>query len=127
MIGVRAHPRAAGEIPHQATFFIPGHTSSRPIPTSAPGSSAEGHEIGHHGWTHRAAGQADAATRRRPELVRGNEAIRRLTGRNPRGYRSPSWDLSPHTVELLIRHGFVYDSSMMGNDYIALPGARRAT
>lgn len=51
-------------------------------------------------------------------LVRGNEQIARLTGRRARGYRSPSWDLSPHSVDLLLRHGFAYDSSMMGNDYM---------
>ena len=36
----------------------------------------------------------------------------------PRGYRSPAWDLSEHTVELLLDHGFVYDSSLMGHDYL---------
>ena len=51
------------------------------------------------------------------ELVRGLDAIQRLQGRRPRGYRSPSWDLSPHSVELLLKHGFEYDSSMMGHDY----------
>jgi peptidoglycan/xylan/chitin deacetylase (PgdA/CDA1 family) len=50
-------------------------------------------------------------------LVRANEQIRKLTGRTARGYRSPSWDLSKHSVELLLKHGFVYDSSMMGDDY----------
>jgi peptidoglycan/xylan/chitin deacetylase (PgdA/CDA1 family) len=50
-------------------------------------------------------------------LVRANEQIRKLTGQGARGYRSPSWDLSAHSVELLIKHGFRYDSSMMGNDY----------
>jgi peptidoglycan/xylan/chitin deacetylase (PgdA/CDA1 family) len=49
-------------------------------------------------------------------LVRSNELIHRLTGAYARGYRSPSWDLSPHTVDLLIQHGFAYDSSMMGHD-----------
>jgi peptidoglycan/xylan/chitin deacetylase (PgdA/CDA1 family) len=51
-------------------------------------------------------------------LVRANEAIRRLTGRYARGYRSPSWDLSPHSVELLLAHGFFYESSMMGDDHL---------
>jgi len=50
-------------------------------------------------------------------LVRANELIRRLTGQAACGYRSPSWDLSPHSVELILKHGFFYDSSMMGNDY----------
>ena len=52
------------------------------------------------------------------QLDRGSAAIERLTGRRPRGYRSPGWDLSPNSVELLIDRGFVYDSSMMGHDYL---------
>ncbi len=54
-------------------------------------------------------------------LVRANAAIKALTGQNARGYRSPSWDLSPHTIELLLQHGFAYDSSMMGHDYLPYP------
>ena len=51
-------------------------------------------------------------------LVRANESIRKLTGQYARGYRSPSWDLSPHSVELLLKHNFVYDSSMMAADHV---------
>ena len=43
------------------------------------------------------------------DLIRANEAIARLTGRKARGYRSPSWDLSEHTIDLLLAHGFLYD------------------
>jgi peptidoglycan-N-acetylglucosamine deacetylase len=39
-----------------------------------------------------------------------------LTGAAPAGYRSPSWDLSAHTVDLLLERGFRYDSSLMGHD-----------
>jgi len=41
----------------------------------------------------------------------------RLTGRKARGYRSPSWDLSESTIDLLLAHGFLYESSLMGADY----------
>lgn len=51
------------------------------------------------------------------ELVRPIGCIERLTGRLPRGYRSPAWDLSPVTADLLLKHGFDYESSMMGNDH----------
>ena len=51
------------------------------------------------------------------DLVRANDVIARLTGRKARGYRSPSWDLSPHTIDLLLKHGFLYESSLMGQDY----------
>ena len=52
------------------------------------------------------------------EAVTGDVAIKALTGRNARGYRSPAWDLSPHSIELLLKHGFTYDSSLMGHDYL---------
>ena len=37
-------------------------------------------------------------------------------GVRPAGYRSPSWDVNVWTPDLLKRHGFLYDSSLMGND-----------
>ena len=57
------------------------------------------------------------ARRRRKSSRAQTRRSNSLTGRYARGYRSPSWDLSPHSVELLLKHGFVYDSSMMGDDY----------
>ena len=97
------------------TWFIPGHTLET-YPAACEAVIAAGHEVGHHGWTH----QPPATLSREQEeagLVRANEVIRRMTGKPARGYRSPSWDLSPHTIALLIKHGFVYDTSMMGDDY----------
>ena len=97
------------------SWYIPGHTLET-YPERCRQVFDAGHEIGHHGWTHV---PPALLTREKEEegLVRANEEIRKLTGRNARGYRSPSWDLSPHSVELLLKHGFVYDSSMMGDDY----------
>jgi peptidoglycan-N-acetylglucosamine deacetylase len=102
------------EIP--ATWFIPGHTLET-YPEACRRVFAAGHEIGHHGWTH----VPPANLSREQEeagLVRANAAIRRLTGQDARGYRSPSWDLSPHTIALLLKHAFLYESSMMGHDYL---------
>ena len=102
------------EIP--ATWFIPGHTIES-YPASVGAVHAAGHEIGHHGWTHRPPASLSREDEER-ELVRGNAAIEALTGRRARGYRSPSWDLSEHSIQLLLKHGFVYDSSLMGHDYL---------
>jgi peptidoglycan/xylan/chitin deacetylase (PgdA/CDA1 family) len=102
-----------------SSWYIPGHTLQT-YPDQCKRVFDAGHEIGHHGWTH--VPPADM-TRDEEEagLVRGNEQIKKLTGRYARGYRSPSWDLSPHSVELLLKHGFAYDSSMMGDDYTPYP------
>ena len=98
-----------------ASWYIPGHTLET-YPDQCKRVFDAGHEIGHHGWTHRLPASL-ARDEEEEEIRRANEAIRRLTGRYARGYRSPSWDLSPHSVELLLKHGFVYDSSMMGDDH----------
>jgi len=99
-----------------STWFIPGHTIES-YPSCVQAVHAGGHEIGNHGWTHRSpatlgpAGEAE-------ELTSGSIAIEALTGRKPRGYRAPGWELSAHSVDLLLDAGFLYDSSMMGQDYI---------
>ncbi len=97
------------------SWYIPGHTLET-YPARCREVFAAGHEIGHHGWTHV---PPALLTRDKEEegLTRANEQIKKLTGRYARGYRSPSWDLSPHSIELLLKHGFEYDSSMMGDDY----------
>jgi peptidoglycan/xylan/chitin deacetylase (PgdA/CDA1 family) len=98
------------------SFYIPGHTLET-YPAESRMVADAGCEIGHHGWTHRPPATL-SREQEEAELVRANERIKALTGRTARGYRSPSWDLSPHSVELLLKHGFVYDSSMMGDDYL---------
>jgi peptidoglycan-N-acetylglucosamine deacetylase len=98
-----------------ATWFIPGFTIES-WPRECEAVVAGGHEIAHHSWAH-----IPPATQSREEeeadLTRANDAIARLSGRKARGYRSPSWDLSEHTIDLLLHHGFHYDSSLMGSDY----------
>ena len=49
-------------------------------------------------------------------LDRGIEILHGLTGEPPLGYRSPSWELSEHSLELLADRRFIYDSSLMGDD-----------
>ena len=100
----------------QSSFFIPGHTLET-YPAQCRQIFDAGHEIGHHGWTHL---PPNDMTREKEEegLVRANESIRKLTGHHARGYRSPAWDLSPHSVALMLEHGFFYDSSMMASDHM---------
>jgi peptidoglycan/xylan/chitin deacetylase (PgdA/CDA1 family) len=99
----------------RTTWFVPGFTIEsyrRECDAVVEG----GHEIAHHSWAH-----IPPATMRREEeeadLIRANDAIARISGHKARGYRSPSWDLSENTIDLLVAHGFLYDSSLMGGDY----------
>jgi peptidoglycan/xylan/chitin deacetylase (PgdA/CDA1 family) len=98
-----------------ATFFVPGHTALL-FSELVREIDRRGHEIAHHGFVH------ENPTTLSPEeeeraLDRGTEALERITGRAPTGYRSPAWDLSAHSVALLVDRGFSYESSMMGSDY----------
>jgi peptidoglycan/xylan/chitin deacetylase (PgdA/CDA1 family) len=97
----------------RATWFIPGHTAET-YPAVVEKVVAAGHEIGNHGYLH--SRPKDAADEERI-LVRGNEVLQRVAGKRPVGYRSPGAGLSAHMVALLLKHGFVYDSSLMGDDF----------
>jgi peptidoglycan/xylan/chitin deacetylase (PgdA/CDA1 family) len=98
-----------------STWFIPGFTLET-YPAQCASVLDAGHEIAHHGWTHMPPNDM-SAEQEEAGLVRANEQIRKLSGQFARGYRSPSWDLSPHSIGLLLKYGFLYDTSMMGDDY----------
>ncbi|MBM3559008.1 MAG: polysaccharide deacetylase [Alphaproteobacteria bacterium] len=106
-----------------STWFIPGFTIES-HPRECEMVVAAGHEVGHHSWAH-VPPALQSREEEEADMVRANEAIRRLSGRAARGYRSPSWDLGENTVDLLIEHGFEYDSSLMGADYIPYRARRR--
>jgi peptidoglycan/xylan/chitin deacetylase (PgdA/CDA1 family) len=99
----------------RATWFVPGFTIES-HPRACEAVVQDGHEVAHHSWAHVPPAQ-QSREEEEADLVRANEAITRLTGRKARGYRSPSWDLSESTIDLLLAHGFLYDSSLMGADY----------
>jgi peptidoglycan/xylan/chitin deacetylase (PgdA/CDA1 family) len=98
-----------------STWFVPGFTIAS-HPASCEAVLAGGHEIAHHSWAH-----VPPALQSRDEeaadMGRANDAIEKLTGKRARGYRSPSWDLSENTLELLIEENMEYDSSLMNADY----------
>ena len=98
-----------------ATFFVPAHTASS-FPDAVAQLLSSGHEVACHGYVH------ESPVGRSPEeetelLARSEEVLSRLMGSRPRGYRSPSWDLSPNTIEILESRGYLYDSSLMADDF----------
>ena len=99
----------------RATFCVPGHTAHA-YPGLVRRIHEEGHELVHHGWVHENPANFDREGERK-NLELGLEALERAAGVRPKGYRSPAWDFSRNTVDLLIEYGFEYDSSCMGNDF----------
>jgi len=96
-----------------ATFYVPGYTADQ-HPGAVEAILAGGHEVAHHGYLHRGTDGLDAAAQR-AELEDGLTALGKL-GVRPEGYRSPGWELSPETLDLLAELGFTYDASLMADD-----------
>lgn len=97
-----------------ASFFIPGYTAEH-HPDLVREMVARGHEVGHHGYLHERPDFVDEDEEERI-MVRGLEVLESITGKRPRGYRSPAWELKPNSPALLKKYGFIYDSSLMGDD-----------
>ena len=98
-----------------ASFFIPA-VSLILAPDMVDVIQASGrHKFVVHGWIHELNTTLDAETER--ELVsRALGYLERATGTRPVGYRAPSWNFSPNTLNIIRGLGFLYDSSLMSDD-----------
>lgn len=94
----------------RATFFTPGRVAERHAQRVRE-IVAAGHELALHGYTHRSPAGLEREEEE-SELVRA-KAILEGFGAEVTGYRSPSWEFSRHTVELLAAHGLRYSSNFM--------------
>jgi peptidoglycan-N-acetylglucosamine deacetylase len=96
------------------TFFIPAWCIEN-HPKTVEWIVAGGHEVGFHGYVHEPPNQLPRAEEHY-WMQRSLAVIERATGKRPRGNRSPLYNYSIHTTDLLIEEGFVYDASLMGDD-----------
>jgi peptidoglycan-N-acetylglucosamine deacetylase len=55
--------------------------------------------------------------RERNALARARDALARITGKPPAGFRAPSGELGPQSLRLLAELGFAYDSSFQDDDH----------
>jgi peptidoglycan/xylan/chitin deacetylase (PgdA/CDA1 family) len=115
-VGARRILRLLDRAAVPATFFVTGHTADT-YPAIVRDIAAAGHEIGHHGYLHENPLALGSKEREREVLLRGFDALERVASVRPLGYRSPAWDNSPFTIELLLESGFRYESSLMADDF----------
>lgn len=94
----------------KATFFIIGKVAED-YPEAIRAIASQGHELAVHGYTHTS---PSAQTREEEETsITRTLAILKPYRPGISGYRSPSWDFSQNTLDLLGRHGLSYSSNMM--------------
>jgi peptidoglycan-N-acetylglucosamine deacetylase len=100
----------------KTTFFTPGHTIDT-FTDECKAIQADGHEFGHHGYYHENPTKIQRDTEQRL-IELAFDTFDRQLGIRPVGYRSPYWDYSESTLDLIEEAGFKYDSSLMARDLV---------
>jgi peptidoglycan/xylan/chitin deacetylase (PgdA/CDA1 family) len=98
-----------------ATFFMTG-VDAMLHPDMVAGIMKGGrHEIGVHGWIHELPTRLTEAEEERL-LDQAIDLLTKAAGKKPQGYRAPSWAFSTSTLDLILKKGFLYDSSLQALD-----------
>jgi peptidoglycan/xylan/chitin deacetylase (PgdA/CDA1 family) len=99
----------------KGTWDITGH-SIESFPKQAEMVVKAGHEIGLHGYSHE---NPLAMTKEQESAVLDKTfaLAKQLSGKDPKGYTAPWWELSKNTIDLLIAKGIEYDHSLMEDDH----------
>jgi peptidoglycan/xylan/chitin deacetylase (PgdA/CDA1 family) len=107
----------------RGTFFVPGYTIANHLDAIRSIQNA-GHELGAHGNVHEALDTLAPA--QEEQVLKDQLAIwEQYLNLQPVGYRAPSWELNIGSPALLKKYGFIYDSSLMGDDipyHLETPG-----
>ncbi len=96
----------------KGTVFCVGRDLEEPSSAGAVRRLAEaGHEIANHSFSHDYSLSTRSADIISAELRRGADAVARVAGSRPMGFRAPGYALSPALVRALASDGYRYDSS----------------
>ena len=99
----------------KTSWFVPGH-SIETFPEQTKMMVDAGHEIGLHGYSHE---NPLSMTPEQEEAILDKciDLITRISGKPPKGYVAPWWEVSNATIGLLLKHGVVYDHSLSHTDH----------
>ncbi len=100
------------EVNLKITFFIVGKDATLDVNHDALRSiAAAGHEIGNHSFHHEPWLHLYSEAEINTELQKTEEALERLTGRRPVGFRGPGFSYSPTLLRVLRERGYLYEAS----------------
>lgn len=101
-----------------ATFFVCGTTAER-YPDTVRAAHKAGHEIA--GMSYSFERVRTAGTAREQAIVRKTvRTLQDVCGAQIKGWRCPDYRVSPQTLDILSQEGFVWDSSMLNDDFACL-------
>jgi len=95
----------------KGSFFVPGVVVEW-YPEAVEQIVAAGHELALHGYTHTPPAQLPSREAEAEELDKAYDLLTGAGG-SVSGYRSPSGDVSAHTLDLLEEKGLAYTSQFM--------------
>lgn len=93
-------------ISSKVTWFIPGH-SMETFPTQTKMILESGAEIGCHGYAHEGGAQM-SEQQEREVIEKCVQLATDLTGKKPKGWRAPLYQIREHTIKVLEEHSFLY-------------------
>jgi peptidoglycan/xylan/chitin deacetylase (PgdA/CDA1 family) len=96
------------------TFFIVGQDAALDKNTEAIAQiSAAGHEIGNHSFNHEPWLHLYSEQEIVDEFARTEDALLKVTGQKPVGFRGPGYSLSPTVLKVLAERDYKYDCSTL--------------
>ncbi|MDA1013051.1 MAG: polysaccharide deacetylase family protein [Planctomycetota bacterium] len=94
------------------TVFVVGQDAALDKNADALASIADaGHEIGNHSFHHEPWLHLYSDDEIESELWRTEDALERVTGQRPVGFRGPGFSFSTSVLNALVRRGYEYDAS----------------
>lgn len=101
----------------KGTFFVPGYIAEN-YPESILKIHEAHHDIGNHSYRHTYPDMFPSKEAEEQDYVKTQNILTKLLGKKPVGYRSPAWEFSKNSLDILEGIGIEYSSNMMGSDRI---------
>ena len=101
----------------RGTFNVPGQVADL-FPQTILDIYKAGNELGNHSYYHTWPENFKTKEEEADEYIRGSARLKELTGEAPKGFRSPAWEYSEWTCDILEEMGIIYSSNMMHTEKI---------
>jgi len=93
----------------KATFHVPGRTAER-YPARIKEIVDRGNEVAAHGFWHQDLSKLSEKDEWE-EQTKAHKVLIEVTGTPPKGFRTPGGPLTPRSLEIISKLGYIYDSS----------------
>lgn len=111
----------SNEFKFKYTIFIIGRDLENPeVFARVRQWASAGHEIGNHTYTHETRLGTLPQAQLEYEVLKAHEIITKCVGYEPKGFISPTWNISPAVVQLLLENGYRYDTSIFPSYFLYL-------